>query len=154
MACDLEKEAADAEEMAQIGRPVQTPVPTFREKLKRFRDAQALNAGGDPPLVDDGVLALDRELHDGLVDGGEGEDDDDEVIAEDVTPKPKRRASTFNTFKPGTRQAKPTAPATSTPRNWWEIVKPGEQTKAAEDQRARMSSSKQAKRVSGSINED
>lgn len=115
MACDLEKEAADAEDMALIGQPLTTPAPTFREKLQRFRESKG--------------------------------------IAADVNATPKKRASTFNTFKPGTRPPAPPAPATSSPRNWWETAKPGEMTKTAEQERPRMQGSKQAKRVTGLVND-
>lgn len=87
----------------------------------------------EPPHVDEDLEALDQELH--------------------RPPPAKVRKTTFNTFKPGTRQLPPKASQVDSPRNWWETAKPGEMTKAAEEEKTRMSSSKQAKRVTGSIND-
>ena len=91
--------------------------------------------------LDDDMRALDAALH----------------APQPAMPSKKTRgrsATGFNTFKPGTRQLPPKA---VTPvdgqRNWWETAKPGEMTKTAEAERGRMSSSKEAKRVPGFVND-
>lgn len=79
--------------------------------------------------------ALDAELH------------------EDLPPAPKPRRSTFNTFKPGPRQPAPKPAVATGEPPWWAKVKPGEMTKAAEAEQARMRSSKIGMRLGSVIHE-
>lgn len=136
-----------------------------RKAMPAKVDDQALLeriARSTPPGYDvvDGVLDAEHEIPDGSEDMGDVVEERDELEetkplrAKDLAkaPAPKPRPTTFNQFKPGTRQL-PKPEKVTGERNWWETAKPGEMTKTAKEQQPRMSSHKEAKRVRGFVND-
>jgi hypothetical protein len=124
------------------------PASTIDGQLRRRKDQAAIDEGRDPA---DEILGEDDDPEDAFDPELEALD----VVLHEAPPAPakKKRGRPFS-FKPGMRQPKPAAPKIGeTGRNWWETTKPGEMTKTAEQEQTRMSGSKIAKRVHGSIND-
>lgn len=90
------------------------------------------------------VLAVDDDV--------EIDEDEDEAFEAPV-PDHKESRRSFNAFKPALRQPAPKKEYPTGELPWWAKTKPGEMTKTAEAEKYRMATSREAKRVSGAIND-
>lgn len=155
MAEDLEREAVDAEQLATMG--------LVEDRPRRAKRVTPAVARPPRPASLDVPTSPDHDDEDENDDADQEEIDqapredenDDEVLEADGQPAPPRRSPSrpASTYKPGTRvEAKPAVVTGAVP--WWARVKPGDSmTEAAKAEQDRMSSSKQAHKVTGRVND-